>query len=106
MECKKFERLIPDFVLRKMDVGTLRAFCEHMEECEECKEELIIQFLVTEGMSRLEEGDAFDLQSELRLRLKEVEMKIRHRKRMRCVGIIVGVLLACVIVGIILWFVL
>ena len=31
-----------------------------MQECPGCKEELVIQFLVTEGMQRLEDGDAFD----------------------------------------------
>ena len=35
-----------------------------MQECPGCKEELVIQFLVTEGMQRLEDGDAFDLQRE------------------------------------------
>lgn len=29
-----------------------------MQECPGCKEELVIQFLVTEGMQRLEDGDA------------------------------------------------
>ena len=48
-----------------------------MRECPGCKEELVIQFLVTEGMQRLEDGDAFDLQRELELRLAEAKRKVR-----------------------------
>ena len=83
MECKNFEHLIPDFVGRKMDFRTLKEFCSHMEECEECKEELVIQFLVTEGMQRLEDGDAFDLQNELQIRLNEAELSLRRHKKWR-----------------------
>ena len=47
-----------------------------MQECPGCKEELVIQFLVTEGMQRLEDGDAFDLQRELEIRLTEAKRKV------------------------------
>ena len=62
MNCKEFEKNIPDFIAGKLDFQTLQEFGEHMRECPGCKEELVIQFLVTEGMQRLEDGDAFDLQ--------------------------------------------
>lgn len=105
MECKNFEHLIPDFVGRKMDFRTLKEFCSHMEECEECKEELVIQFLVTEGMQRLEDGDAFDLQNELQIRLNEAELSLRRHKKWRKLFICLGIM-AILAVGIVLWFVL
>ena len=37
----------------------------------------MIQFLVTEGMQRLEDGDAFDLQRELEIRLTEAKRKVK-----------------------------
>ena len=89
-----------------MDFRTLKEFCEHMEQCEECKEELVIQFLVTEGMQRLEEGDAFDLQSELQGRLEEARLKMRRHKKWIKIGIVLGITAALVIAGLILWFVL
>ena len=106
MKCKDFEHLISDFVEKKMDFRTLKEFCEHMEQCEECKEELVIQFLVTEGMQRLEEGDAFDLQSELQGRLEEARLKMRRHKKWIKIGIVLGITAALVIAGLILWFVL
>ena len=54
MNCKEFEKNIPDFIAGKLDFQTLQEFGEHMRECPGCKEELVIQFLVTEGMQRLE----------------------------------------------------
>ena len=54
MNCKEFEKNIPEFIAGKLDFLTLQEFGEHMQECPGCKEELVIQFLVTEGMQRLE----------------------------------------------------
>ena len=77
MNCKEFEKNIPDFIAGKLDFQTLQEFGEHMRECPGCKEELVIQFLVTEGMQRLEDGDAFDLQRELEIRLTEAKRKVK-----------------------------
>ena len=59
MECKEFEKLIPDFIEETMDYETLQEFSRHIYDCEDCKEELTIQFLVWEGIQRLEDGVRF-----------------------------------------------
>ena len=64
MECKEFERRIPDYLAKKLDYPALKLFLEHLDECADCREELDIQFLVAEGMHRLAEGNAFDLQTD------------------------------------------
>ena len=66
MECKEFEKRIPDFIKKKLDYITLKSFAEHVESCSKCREELTIQFLIDEGLIRLEEGNAFDLYSPLK----------------------------------------
>lgn len=88
-----------------MDFHTLKEFCAHMELCEECKEELVIQFLVTEGMQRLENGDAFDLQSELQIRLKEAELRMRRHRKWCKVFIVLGSVAILAVAGIVLWFI-
>ena len=103
MECKEFEKLIPDFFERKMDFPTLNQFNEHMKQCPDCKEELTIRFLVTEGIQRLEEGDAFDLQKELRQQLDEAEKKIRKNKRFLRLGEVIEILAILVIIGLAVW---
>ena len=50
-------------------------------ECEECREELGIQFLVTEGMQHLEKENTFDLQSRLDKKMELARRKISSRKR-------------------------
>ncbi|MCM1026361.1 MAG: zf-HC2 domain-containing protein [Roseburia sp.] len=106
MDCKEFERLISDFIDRKLDYPTLKKFCEHMERCEECKEELVIQFLVTEGVQRLEDGGAFDLQKELDQRLEEARHELRIHDGFMRIGIALEVLAAALLAAIILWILL
>lgn len=103
MDCKEFEKRIPDFIDRKLDYPSLKRFSGHMEKCENCKEELVIQFLVTEGIQRLEDGNAFDLQSELEQRLEEARRKIRFHGKVLHFGIALEILAVVMLIGIVIW---
>lgn len=103
MDCKEFEKIIPGFIGRKLDYPTLKGFHEHMEQCENCHEELVIQFLVFEGIQRLEDGDAFDLQKELQCRLEESERKIRFHERFIRLGTVLEIVASCMLAGIVVW---
>lgn len=107
MDCKEFENLIPDFIYRKQDYLTLKAFRKHMRKCKVCREELTIRFLIDEGLVRLEEGSAFDLNLELRKRIYEAEKKIgRHDFFLRVGAVfeyIVMLGIAAVVALIIIW---
>ena len=94
MDCKEFEKKIPDFIEKKMDFLTLREFSAHIDECQNCKEELEIQFLVNEGMQRLEEGNAFDLKRELDQRIAEAKRKMHFHNSFLKVGMILELLAA------------
>lgn len=93
MDCKEFMHVIPNFLNREMDYSQLKEFCLHANQCENCKEELTIQFLVSEGISHLEAGDAFDLNKELSNRmtnsnqaLKNYESKRNKARILQAVG--------------------
>ena len=103
MECKEFERLIPLFIEDSLDYTTLKRFCEHMNGCADCKEELVIQFLVTEGIQRLEDGSAFDLQKELNTRMEEAKKKIRVNSGFMRLGLVMEIAAVCLLAGIVLW---
>lgn len=105
MDCKEFERLIPGFIKQEMDFKTLKKFKEHLDICENCKEELVIQFLVIEGMARLEEGNAFDLQKELDRRMYEAERKVRFHSSFLYMGIFLEALAMLAIAGVVLWII-
>ena len=51
MTCKEVEKWIPLFLRDDLDTDDLREFMEHIDKCEECREELSIQFLDTEMLS-------------------------------------------------------
>ena len=105
MNCKEFEKNIPDFIAGKLDFQTLQEFGGHMRECPGCKEELVIQFLVTEGMQRLEDGDAFDLQRELELRLAEAKRKVRFHMAFLKTGAVLEVLTVIFLMGFLGWII-
>lgn len=83
MTCKEVEKWIPLFLKDDLDTDDLREFMEHINNCEECKEELSIQFLVQEGMARLEAGNVFDLQNELKHRMEGAEHALMWRESMK-----------------------
>ena len=87
MDCKEFEKKIPAFVANALDYRELKQFLAQVESCAECKEELTIQVLISEGMARLEEGSAFDLQKELKRRMQEAEKHIWLHRMFRYIGI-------------------
>uniref|UniRef100_UPI004056C820 hypothetical protein n=1 Tax=Acetatifactor sp. TaxID=1872090 RepID=UPI004056C820 len=106
MNCKDFEKLIPDFFERKLDFFTLNQFNKHRKECKSCAEELAIRFLVTEGIQRLEEGDAFDMQRELDQHLEEAERKIRNHSRLIRMGEALEILAILAIAAAVVWVIL
>ena len=83
MDCKQAEKLIPDFIKGEMETRAAKQFLEHVKKCPSCKEELSIQFLVTVGMERLEDGDAFNLNDELSARLQTAESHVKIRQRLQ-----------------------
>ena len=82
MTCKDAEKMIPLFLEDGLDTDDLRKFMEHVDKCEGCKEELTSQFLVSEGMARLESGNVFDLQNELKYCMEEAGHTLKLRESM------------------------
>lgn len=80
MDCKQIQYRIPAFLKEELKRKDLVRFLEHMEICEECKEELTIQYLSSEGISRLEEGKTFDLDRELKEYMEQAEKGIARRR--------------------------
>lgn len=103
MDCKEFEKLIPLFIARKLDFLTMEKFAKHMEECAGCSEELEIQFLVAEGMQRLEEGDAFDLQNELEEQLGEARRKVKIHTAFLKLGLFAEIMAVFAIAAAVVW---
>lgn len=87
MDCGKFEKMIPAFLDDALEYKELKRFLKHVDTCSACKEELTIQVLVSEGIARLEEGSAFDLQKELGSRMEEAQKHIRFHRMLIFVNV-------------------
>ena len=83
MTCKEAEKKIPQLLEDRLEPAELEGVLKHVERCPSCKEELTIQFLVTTGMQRLEEGSTFHLGRELSGLLQERHGKLNRLKRLR-----------------------
>ena len=83
MTCKETEKMIPLFLEDELDTEDLHEFMEHIEKCGDCKEELSIQFLVSEGLARLETGNVFDLQNEMKAQMDNAQHILKVRENMR-----------------------
>ena len=100
MDCKQIQRRIPAFLRNELKKRELIRFLKHMETCEECKEELTIQYLSSEGILRLEEGLTFDLDRELSEYMIQTKKAIKRRRNI-VVSIFVFELLAIAVIAMI-----
>jgi len=110
MNCKEIEKMIPRFINKECTPKEEELMMEHFAHCAECKEELTIQFLLKEGINRLENGESFDLNKELEKRLAEHKgTKKKHRFHLDSEGrrifldILTGVLIAGIVFLLLIW---
>lgn len=101
MDCKDVQKMIPLFLNRELKGKMLIQFLGHIDGCEECKEELTIQYLASEGIARLEEGKTFDLDRELTEYI-EITLKKHRRKKIFRVGLFTAEIVAILIILIVL----
>ena len=64
MDCRQFDTLIQPFFKDKLTFKEKRMMLRHADNCQRCQEELRTQYLVVEGLRRLENGSDFNLISD------------------------------------------
>ena len=69
------------FLNGKLEGKECRQLLRHIEECAKCREELRIQYLLQEGMFRLEHGGTFDIDSDFERMLSDAQKEIRQENR-------------------------
>ena len=91
--------MIPAYLNDELDAGELKEFLDHIDKCGECREELAIQFLITEGLNSLSTGDSYDLKLAMDDRVSKSRRQIKLHDRLLgvrnvAVALVGGVLLA------------
>lgn len=102
MDCKTFVKLIPQFIKDDLENEDLRQFLDHVNECEECKEELTIEIMVKEGLNSLESGSLFDVKKEYETKIETADKALRLRDSMMALYHMLGGLVAVLLITMIL----
>lgn len=102
MDCKSVRYNMHLYMDEELSQECLEPFIRHVNHCPDCYEELEINYIMIEGMRRLEEGGAIavNFQDEFRNRLKHQLSNILLHKRMK-IQVVVVTVLVC-LVGILL----
>lgn len=79
MNCRDYRALMQPFLADELEEKKTKQLLTHLNDCQECKEEIKIQYLVKEGMERLETGRSFDFQKEFNEKMNHA---IKHNKIM------------------------
>lgn len=81
MDCNRIQKKVNDFLTDQLDDRELKEFLAHIDSCEECKEELAIQYLIYNGLQRLEDGSAFNLNEEFAADMKAKKNHCVHNEK-------------------------
>lgn len=81
MDCTNTQQQIISYINRSLDEDEMLNFLEHIEECEDCRNELEIYYMLYMGYNRLEDFDehvSYDLKGQLEheLRLMKIYVKM------------------------------
>ena len=99
INCKTFEKLIPDFLADRLDNDMAEAFIAHLEGCENCREELSIQYLVYAGLPKLETGETFNLNNELISKIESERNHVIRRKKLTNLAYSMEMITICAVIA-------
>ena len=80
MTCNECKKHIKDFLDDSLNYRHTVDFIEHVRSCEDCMEELSIEYLVSEGLKRLDTATSFDLDTELHDKIDKSYNKAKFYK--------------------------
>lgn len=94
MNCKQFQKYIPQFIADELNIKDTEDFLVHVSECKECAEELETMHLLEVGLLQLDSDEkdvSYDFRELLRNKLamaKKRCVKAHRAKRVRCAVVI------------------
>ena len=78
IDCKIIEKKIPKYLNDELSPYEMQAFLDHVKECKDCKEELTIRYMVSEGLTKAEQNNEYNLLHGLEEKIKGSYRKIRN----------------------------
>ena len=83
MECREYRKEYRDFLEDKLGERETEQLLKHLSSCNACMEELRIQYLLIEGMRRLESGGTFDIKFDFERMLTVRRKRAAHAGQIR-----------------------
>jgi len=98
MKCQECEQQIQKFIDDDLTGEPLANFVSHIDTCHACYEEMETSYLLKEALSRLENGETFDLHNELTEKLNNMRecldfhriLTVIRRTISVCAAILIG----------------
>ena len=80
MTCMKAQSLITAFINDELDIDELEMFIDHIQSCEECREELEVYYALLTAMKQLDEDKNLsdDFNHELKEKIERSQERIIH----------------------------
>lgn len=94
MDCYECKKQIKEFLNDSMNSKKCIEFVNHVRGCSECMEELSIEYLVNEGLKRLDTATSFNLDHELNEKINKSYSKAKFQKNFTVIAAIVIFILA------------
>lgn len=102
-ECAAMQEKIPRYLEGNLSLKEARRFTRHLKECDRCRDEIEIRYLVDEGLAKAERGETIDLHKDLDEMLGRTEEAIQRLTQFRTAVYLIEstaifVLIACIII--------
>ena len=78
IDCKIIEKKIPQYLNNELSPYEMQVFLDHVKECPDCKEELTIRYMVSEGLTKAEQDNEYNLLHGLEEKMQSSYKKIRN----------------------------
>jgi hypothetical protein len=98
MDCKETQRNIPLFLKDELDMDLAYEFVKHVRACNECMDELNIEYLLFEGINMLENAETIDVAKELENKLNRVVNRVRLRRKLKAGLCLDASMVFCIII--------
>ena len=89
MTCKDFSDMLPGFFGDRLDTASLTAFLDHYDHCEDCREELEIQYLVDKAFLEEDVSDEINLHRDLPAFIEKERMLLHSRMKLRNIAAVI-----------------
>ena len=79
MTCVEAEKMVVPYMKDELSPTELEDFLDHINTCENCREELEIHYMVDMGLKKLDEADGtYDIVGDLKRKVAESYRSLRH----------------------------